>query len=802
MTSKNKPRLITTEKFPSADKTSGKYYEKYDRVLYNFLTNIVELYPYIVISYPYVFTGSHNLSWLDNSNLNKYITQKYTPSVPKFFYTYNEIYQKYLVNHQHNYTNKFKNILNIGLEHGFIELLNYLKLLRPDTNINFLGTLNSTNAFENYIKTNSALSIYKNINYENNINKQLYDLLVPTYSADTIIFNYNTIVSGFNFNFAFSQTLVNFVGMLLALKSLNKDGIFICHMYAIINKSSADIFLILKQYFQTANLYFPECANSYFASGTWAIFTGFKGIPDDELLNLFQILEQIKTIYPNGLNDVNIYDEYIRKKCWVVKAINNDLPHIYINGYLEYEDTNPVYDYIRSFNNETYLRKFKFTNDIYNLWLVNNGVAKFPNTYLLPTYEQSLASIEYLKKWKFEFSVSNVLGTEPRLKDLFFKSIFDNTKLLKSTKIYTYLVKTDYLNMKMIDAEFTKRGNWIKYNPKKHKKVDFFYIDGLHIADERLFNIKSVLKNIIGDDRKAVTVKYNLYDNLIKISGAQVFLPKTIKFDIKDKPISYLNTFKQYFKSGRPMICKIGNMGEGQHIITTNKFEEFYKFMEHFFDILQKNPNIQFNKWILQEYIDNPYLIDGRKFHIRLHLIYQPGNKPSYYIHNSYLALADEPYIKGDWENKAIHDTHFQGRLGISWPDDFYLSSAQVSHIYKQYDFICSCIVNNIGGNCYSDADNCFQMFGLDLMITDDLTVKLIEVNAKIGIKYHLAYQTKLFRGIMNLIVDEYFPPKNKQIMPGNFFLIPKLDVLLTHTGHKTTLKKTNKTKGRNSIKK
>jgi hypothetical protein len=804
MTSKIKPRLITTEKYPEADKISGKYYEKYDTVLYNFLTNIVELYPYIVISYPYVFTGSHNISWISNTNINKYITLKYTPAVPKFFYTYNEIYEKYLVKYQHlhNHTNKFKSILNIGLEHGFIELLNYLKLLKPDTNINFIGKLNSTNAFENYIKTDSVLSTYKNINYDATLNNNLYDLLLTSYKVDTIIFNYNTGISGFNFNFAFSQTIGNFVSMLLALKSLTKGGIFICHIYAIINKSNADVFVILKQYFDTADLYFPECANSYFSSGTWAIFTGFKGIPDDELQNLFQILDHIKTIYPNGLNDVNIYDEYIRKKCWVVKAINNDLPHIYINGYLEYVDTQPVYDYIREFNEKAYLRKFIFARDIYNLYRTSTEAKKYPNTYLLPTYEQSLASIKYLKKWKFEFSVSNILGTEPRLKDLFYKSIFENPQLLKSAKVYTYLVKTDYLNMKMIDAEFTKRGNWVKYNPKIHKRLDFFYIDGLHIADESLYNTKSVLKNIIGDARKNITVKYNLYDNLITIPGAESFLPKTIKFDIKDKPLSYLNTFKTYFKNGRPMICKIGTMGEGLNIITTNKFEEFYKFMEHFYDVLRKHPNKQFNKWILQEYIDNPYLIDKRKFHVRLHLIYQPGDKPSYYIHNSYLALADEPYKHGDWENKAIHDTHFHGRHGISWPDDFYVSTEQKNHIYKQYDFICSCIVNSIGGQCYEDAANCFQMFGLDLMITDDLTVKLIEVNGKIGIKYHLAYQTKLFQGILKLVVDEYFPPLNTQIMPGNFFLIPKLDVLLTHMGRKNTLKKTKSIQAANNTKK
>ena len=82
-------------------------------------------------------------------------------------------------------------------------------------------------------------------------------------------------------------------------------------------------------------------------------------------------------------------------------------------------------------------------------------------------------------------------------------------------------------------------------------------------------------------------------------------------------------------------------------------------------------------------------------------------------------------------------------------------------------------------------------------MITKDLKVKLIEVNAKIGIRYVLEYQAKLFRGMMNLVVDKYYPPLNKQIMPGNFFEIPKLDELLRHRVGRGTFKSKSQKKNR-----
>lgn len=773
----SKLKLIITKKYPESDNIAGKNYHKYEDIIYNFLTNIVALYPYLMISYPLVFTGNHNLSWMKQTDINKNIKLIYKPKNPKLFYLYNEIYQLFLTE------KKFNRILCVELNHGFCELLKYHNKLSKNTDITFVGTGESGGIFNEFITENQSLLNRDNITINKTLGNKIYDILdvVPAEKQslyDLMVFNYHTYLVGIDFNFAFLQITINYVAMMLALQSLAIGGTFVLHMYAITNKSNADIFIILKKYFSDAKLYYPECENEYFATGTWAILTGFKGIPKAELAKLQMIFSGIKELYPAGLSDVNIYDTHIRQKCWVSKVIDNKLRHEYIGGYLDYSPDDKIYDYIRIFNIATYDRKYKFSKTVYDLWQSH----KYPETHLLPTFEQNQASINYLNKWKFDYVLQGNIGSEPKLMNLFGKWNEDNSEK------NTYLIKTDYLDLTMITDEFQKRGNWVKYDPTRHQKLDFFYIDGLHIADQSLFGINSELKNLIGDTKKMVTVKNNLYTNLSKIPGANRFLPWTLEFDIKGKPLTFLNQFRKYFDKGKPYICKIVNMGEGQNIITTDKFNEFYRFMAKYFKMLISRPKLLVNKWVLQEYITQPYLINDRKFHIRVMLIFQPGNKPSYYMHHSRIALAEAPYKHGDWTNKDIHDTHFHRKEGISWPYDFQISDKDMKHIYEQYDFIFSCIVSSIPPSCYPDSKHCFEVFGIDLMLTKDFTVKLIEVNDRIGISANNYFKTKLFRGIMGLVVDNYFPPKNDQILPGNFFIINPLKK--TYYKHSKTKKK------------
>lgn len=199
-------------------------------------------------------------------------------------------------------------------------------------------------------------------------------------------------------------------------------------------------------------------------------------------------------------------------------------------------------------------------------------------------------------------------------------------------------------------------------------------------------------------------------------------------------------------------------------IVTTDKFSVFQAFMLGYYNRMRSNPG-KFKQydWVLQEYITNPWLVDGKKMHLRQIMIYQPGrNKPSYYMYMGEFALAEKPYVRGNWEDKAVHDTHFHHGIGYEWPFDMNFTMEQWQKVKAQFDYIYACVLDVMKnkGECYSDSKQCFELLGLDFMITEDLRVVLIEVNDKIGMTPSKVFADKIFKSLMVYVVDEYYPPK------------------------------------------
>ena len=65
---------------------------------------------------------------------------------------------------------------------------------------------------------------------------------------------------------------------------------------------------------------------------------------------------------------------------------------------------------------------------------------------------------------------------------------------------------------------------------------------------------------------------------------------------------------------------------------------------------------------------------------------------------------------------------------------------------------------------CYKNDDYCFNVFGSDIMITDDYQIKFIELNQKPGLadykdNFKKINSNILFNKILENIVDKQFPP-------------------------------------------
>ena len=795
----NRLELSYTNKLLIYDDVAGKHYAEYDDAVIMFIKNIMEVFRHIQLSYPYPFTGAHNFSWQEQINIDTLLKPKFSPLQSTSYYDYLEIYKTFF-HPSSKYHSKTKRqtrtqqhpatLFIAGINISMLEVLSQMNS-KPRTCKYIHMPTNTEPAKFNDMKT-SIIDRYPGTDVTL-LGKNVYTIL-ESVSEPVDLFIYNNMQPVHGFQMAFSHTnIINIlVGIISGLKYTKPGGSFIIHFNSIINKYYANIYLFCKQWFQESHLYLPECVNEYKQSGTYGIFQGFNGIPPEIMANLDSMIFTLRKLYKNGDQDSNIYDPELRKLCVIYKffAEPEKLPYINLELYIGSKLLDAgghtvalkddIYKEVRAFNNKVYARKLAFCKKIIKYWKL------IPHPPLLFTYEQYHASVDYLKKWNIPFTFNKVGSLESRVSIMDTgHSLYKMEDVVKQKAVgntleknaYTYKVASEFMDMAMVDAEFKARGNWIPYEPSKGHKLDFFFSDSNNVNESKHWSYESGLKNLIGDSKKMITNKLNLYNNLKDIPGTERFLPKTITFDISGKSLGYLDRFRNLFKPNRPYICKIVDMGAGQGIIATDKFYEFREFMRKYINMLQKNPKAHVRQWVLQEYITNPWLLKGKKFHVRQLFFYQPGSRPSYYMYHSRIALAEAPYKAGDWLNKDIHDTHFHKSHGEDWPFAMNFSQAQWIKLKDQFEFIYACLVSVLKGNCYSESKHCFEVFGVDLMITDKMEIKLIEVNDKIGMSGTPEYNRKVFQGIMTSVVDKYYAPKYKQLAPGEFIQIKWLNL-------------------------
>jgi hypothetical protein len=121
---------------------------------------------------------------------------------------------------------------------------------------------------------------------------------------------------------------------------------------------------------------------------------------------------------------------------------------------------------------------------------------------------------------------------------------------------------------------------------------------------------------------------------------------------------------------------------------------------------------------------------------------------------------AKNPYKQEDYDNKDIHDTHYKSTLeGITFKNNIMeiADPEKTNYIMEQIVHIFKNVLKIINAECYPESKNCFNIFGFDLIITSDYTVKIIETNFMPG-----SPRIDLLQNIMTEIVDQLFPPKNK----------------------------------------
>lgn len=361
-----------------------------------------------------------------------------------------------------------------------------------------------------------------------------------------------------------------------------------------------------------------------------------------------------------------------------------------------------------------------------------------------------------------------------------------------SSEKYNYFSETEFYPDKYIAGLFSARGNWNRISKAElqttDKPVHFMYINGKYYLEKYHYRVHAELKNYISDSRKIVADKSSLIRELSKSPIGRKYILETHDINAQHvmKNGKILLKYKRLFSAdntGKTYILKPVSGYAGANIDIITSYDELVtqmqKHIKRWSKVWQRGSNY-YKEWVLQEYLADPLLFKSAhdsaeqyKFHLRHYFIFRPGDKQSFFLKKGLMATGLKPYIKGDWLNKDIHDTHFYGREGEKFPAALNLSPQTQQKIYKQIYELYS-VINKIvkaHGKCYPEARNCFLLFGADLMFTEDYKLKILEFNDSPGLAYedqeYVPDEKKsVIENIMTVIVDEYFPPTSKPHNP------------------------------------
>ena len=292
---------------------------------------------------------------------------------------------------------------------------------------------------------------------------------------------------------------------------------------------------------------------------------------------------------------------------------------------------------------------------------------------------------------------------------------------------YSFFNDGDNMIIKLLE----KRGNWEIIEDKK--KLDFLYLEGPAMYDKKYYHYNTLLRNN-NDNHQYFTMKNKLYHTL---RGSKYLLEN---YDINDKIL------EEKIDGSTIWIIKPVQGYAGAGIIISKDKKDIQKHIKKF---------KKYSQWVLQKYIENPLLYENRKFHFRIYMLVH--NDKFYYYQKGLVALANKIFTLTAFEDKDIHDTRFKDQV-LLFPDIF--ETDLVDKIYVSIEEIIRELKSN-KIKCFPDSKYCYQIFAMDLMILDNLDIKLLEINEKVSQKFIQPDFKKAFlESQIQTVVDSYFPPK------------------------------------------
>lgn len=137
-------------------------------------------------------------------------------------------------------------------------------------------------------------------------------------------------------------------------------------------------------------------------------------------------------------------------------------------------------------------------------------------------------------------------------------------------------------------------------------------------------------------------------------------------------------------------------------------------------------------KWraVVCEYLTAPALYRGFKFHLRAHILVRSWAPATWFnLYGMYLAA--KPYREGDWEDTAIHTTHFTGNdMHPIFPLD--VQNEEWQRLLDEFmPRLCALLPRP---KPYAESEHAYELLAPDLLISNG-RVYVLEINHKPGRK-------------------------------------------------------------------
>ena len=292
--------------------------------------------------------------------------------------------------------------------------------------------------------------------------------------------------------------------------------------------------------------------------------------------------------------------------------------------------------------------------------------------------------------------------------------------------------------------------NYFKNNSIKHDNINesnLNYIDIDHTLKKcnncaMINQFKDV--NILGN-------KIDQYNNIIEYKKGHkpMYIPFTLSFT-QDT----VNSIEYLFVNNKKWIIKPENVWARKGIKVLNSFDNCIEWIKKF----------DYSNWIIQDYIDNPLLIDNKKFHFRIYVLaIKDNNGVNCFLYDEgFMYFSKLEYNNNNLDND-IHLSGENNKESVKVFPEYFINKSNKYIYYNKIlpqfkkitrDTIMS-VYNKI--ECpdgMTDKYRCFKLLGYDLLIDSSYNLYLAEINARlISLKYPPnGFKKQLYTNILNIV--------------------------------------------------